>query len=668
MDEIPFYLQKPQDNNELPSFLKKYDVVNLYGTNKSSGKMSDLLSEELANNSRTRTYLNNLYNQNMERINKYKKVPKTLPSAWKDNIDYTKGYSSEIEDKFRSEHDYLGLADYLSKFKMNNIMDQRAYEQEISQLRRYGRQYNAIQANATDEQRESIAFLEAFNSGNIDDLDNDNDYKKRYIEAISILGKSLALTEVSHSGNSYAFSSDYPGGKESSTITVTFNTKHVSEAFWGCGPDWLAKDTDENQYELFSKDTGYSPSEIRNILGDNSISTKEGKIIVTVPKSNIEGIKFLTTVSNWYNDTGRTKNDVSYASYDTEGNLLDDHTLEIDNKLQRISDIIKKVNNDKNVIENSIGAGEQIMSTTILPYMNEKQMQLMNMRNRGIMDANKVEEEIKLDNKIYENLLLGLSFSKYDIYTDKNNEIEGDETLNPLTNNLEKGKLKDYVRNAIRDNRVTFNAGISGGKYGTYLKIAPKDEDGNIITDNDDSRKGSVIFIPGLFTKSVQKAFDSSTQGKTVAEINSMQQYGYEYTLSNGNVLSNVGNDTARLYDANTDTYRNISREEAHDLLHESIIIEDATTNIRNRMFNLDGTLRQGYNYEDDIKKITLAAANELYDGQSLTSDDLWTTSKEKQKENEARGDIYYDYKRNRALDIYEQLRNSIYKLLNFNK
>lgn len=663
MDEIPFYLQKPQDNNELQSFLKPHVVGDFTG--KVTKPMSYLLSKDLVTNSIIKSDLNNLYSQNMERINQYKKVPKTLPSAWKNNIDYTKGYSSEIEDKFRSEHDYLGLADYLSKFKMNNIMDQRVYEQEISQLRRYGRQYNAIQANATDEQRESIAFLEAFNNGNIDDLDNDNDYKKRYIEAISILGKPTSF------GLKKEHNPDYNGtidNKEASTITVSFNTKHVSRGFWGLGADWLSKDTDENQYELFSKDTGYSPAEIRNILGDNSINVKEGKIIVSVPKSNIEGIKFLSTVKNWCNDTSRTTDDVRYASYDTNGNLISDDTNYIGTRISYISNIIKKVNNDKNIIENSIGAGEQIMSTTILPYMNEKQMQLMNMRNRGIMDANKVKDEIDLDNKIYENILLGLSFSKYDIYTDKNNKIEGDETLNPLTNNLEKGKLKDYVRNAIRDKRVTWNAGISGGKYGTYLKIAPKDEDGNIITDNEDSRKGSVIFIPGLFTKSVQKAFDSSTQGKTVAEINSMQQYGYEYTLSNGNVLSNVGNDTARLYDANTDTYRNISREEAHDLLHESIIVEDATTNIRNRMFNLDGTLRQGYNYEDDIKKITLAAANELYDGQSLTSDDLWTTSKEKQKENEARGDIYYDYKRNRALDIYEQLKNSIYKLLNFNK
>lgn len=666
MDEIPFYLQKPQNNNELPSFLNTYYVDNLYGTGKSTKPMSDLLLEELANRSRTRTDLNNLYNQNMERINQYKKVPKTLPSAWKNNIDYTKGYSSEIEDKFRSEHDYLGLADYLSKFKMNNIMDQRAYEQEISQLRRYGRQYNAIQANATDEQRESIAFLEAFNSGNIDNLDNNNNYKKRYIDTISKLGRKGAYIFGDYASEDYR--SDNYDSPDASTLTVAFNTKHVSYGLWGYGFDWMSKDTDENQYELFSKDTGYTPSEIKNILGDNAISTKEGKIIITVPKSNIEGIKFLSTVRNWCNDTSRTKDDVSYASYDTNGNLISDDTIYIGSRIEDISNIIKKVNNDKNIIENSIGANEQIMFTTILPYMNEKQMQLMNMRNMGIMDANKIKNEIDLDNEIYENILLGLSFSKYDIYTDKNNEIEGDETLNPLTDNLEKGKLKDYVRNAIRDKRVTWNAGISGGKYGTYLKIAPKDEDGNIITDNNDSRKGSVIFIPGLFTKSVQKAFDSSTQGKTVAEINSMQQYGYEYTLSNGNVLSNVGNDTARLYDANTDTYRNISREEAHDLLHESIIVEDATTNIRNRMFNLDGTLRQGYNYEDDIKKIALAAANELYDGQSLTSDDIWTTSKEKQKENEARGDIYYDYKRNRALDIYEQLKNSIYKLLNFNK
>lgn len=644
MEEIPFYIRKSEDEQI---------------------KIPNLLDTNIGENYNRNTDLNRLYYKNMERVKQHK-VPKTLPSSWKDNIDYTKGYSSEIEDKFRSEHDYLGLADYLSKFKMNNIIDQRSYEQEISQLRRYGRQYNAIQANSTDEQRESIAFLEAFNNGNIDDLDEDNNYKKKYKEAISSLGKKGSYMFADYYTDDYRV--DDFNSPEAATITVSFNSKHVSRGLWGFGFDWMSKDTDEDQYDLFSKETGYSPGEIRNILGDNAISKKEGRTIINIPKSNIEGIKFLSAVRNWCNDTGRTTDDVSYASYDTNKNLITDDTIYIGSRIQDISNIIEKVNNDKTTVESAIGAGEQIMSTTILPYMNEKQMQLMNMKNMGLMDANKVKNEIELDNEIYKNLLLGLSFSNYDIYTDKNNEIYGDETLNPLTDNLEKGKLKDYVRNAIRDNRVTFNAGISGGKYGTYLKIAPKDDDGTIITDNDDSRKGSVIFIPGLFTKSVQKAFDSSTQGKTVAEINSMQQYGYQYTLNNGNILSSIGNNTARLYDANTDSYRNITREEAHDLLHESIIIEDATTNIRNRMFNLNGTVRQGYNYEEDIKKIALAAANELYEGPKITSDDVWFISKEKQKENEAKGNIYYDYKRNRALDVYEQLKNNIYKLLNINK
>ena len=167
-----FYIGKPKDEeNKIPSFLMTYSVNRATHDTK---YMSDLLSADIVNTDTRNLDLSNLYYKNMERV-RQQKVPKTLPSSWKDNIDYTKGYSSETEDKFRAEHDYLGLADYLSKFKMNNVIDQRAYEQEISQLRRYGRQYNAIQAHATDEQRESIAFLEAFNNGNIDELDDDND-------------------------------------------------------------------------------------------------------------------------------------------------------------------------------------------------------------------------------------------------------------------------------------------------------------------------------------------------------------------------------------------------------------------------------------------------------------------------------------------------------------
>ena len=110
-----FYIGKPKDEeNKIPNFLSTYTVHRATHDTKS---MSDLLSDDIINTDNKNAALNELYYKNMERV-RQQKVPKTLPSSWKDNIDYNKGYSSEIEDKFRSEHDYLGLADYLSKFKI----------------------------------------------------------------------------------------------------------------------------------------------------------------------------------------------------------------------------------------------------------------------------------------------------------------------------------------------------------------------------------------------------------------------------------------------------------------------------------------------------------------------------------------------------------------------
>ena len=106
----------------------------------------------------------------------------TKPASWKDNIDYSQ-YDEEIENRFRNEHDYLGLADYLEKFRMDNLIDQRQYESEIAQIRRYGRQYNAMTENATNSQIQSLAFSEAFDSGNIDGLDKDNERYKTTDEA-----------------------------------------------------------------------------------------------------------------------------------------------------------------------------------------------------------------------------------------------------------------------------------------------------------------------------------------------------------------------------------------------------------------------------------------------------------------------------------------------------
>lgn len=651
MANVPFYIARPEPYGSVGStpalpYAHSEVVQNAFNTNNA---LLYSLKE------RTKTIINNIRNQ--------VHAPKEKPFSWKDNINYDNGYDSNVEDRFRSEHDYLGLADYLSKFRMDNVVDQREYDREITQLRRYGRQYNALHENASDDETNSISFLEAFNSGNIDTLDDNNPYKKKYSDAISLLGKKGEYLPFDYYSEDYR--SDDPYSPDPATISVTFNSKKTN---YFLGLDFLAKDNEkENQFEKFAHETGYNAGEIRNILGDNAISVKEGKVVINVPKSNLAGIKFLTEVRNWCNNTGRNTNDVSYASYDTNGKIVTDDTVYIGSRIQDIANLLQQTSNNKEAVMSALGAGEQITSTTILPYMNERQMQLMQLRNAGAIDDTKYSSMLKADNEVYENLLLGTAFSQLDVYTDRGN-IEGDETLRHIDDNIERGKLKSYIRNAIRENRVSWRAGISGGKYGTYLVVTPEDEKGELILDEDDARSGATIFIPGLFTKSIQNAFDASTQGRTVAEINSMQQYGYQYTLQNGNILSNVGNDRARLYDKNTDTYKDIPRDEAHNILHQDIIVEEGSRKIYDRMFNLDGSVRNGYNYENDVRKIVVAAANEIYDGPYVDSSDIWYNSREEAIRKNAEGNIAKDYKRAKAQEIYEQIMANIYKSLNYTK
>ena len=85
-------------------------------------------------------------------------------------------------------------------------------------------------------------------------------------------------------------------------------------------------------------------------------------------------------------------------------------------------------------------------------------------------------------------------------------------------------------------------------------------------------------------------------------------------------------------------------------------------------MFNLDGSVRNGYNYENDVRKIVVAAANEIYDGPYVDSSDIWYNSREEAIRKNAEGNIAKDYKRAKAQEIYEQLMANIYKSLNYTK
>ena len=675
MPTVPFYLQRPVEESRkytLPNAQwDTYENPGVYNSSYGVGQFSfDRANRNAA--------LAEMFAKNMEHIANAQPAPPTeRPFSWKDNINYENGYNSDIEGKFRAEHDYLGLADYLSHFRMGNLQEQRAYENEIAQIRRYGREYNAIHRFATNDQSDAINFLEAFNHGSIDTLDSNNTAKKNYDNVISVLGRREHYTSgyMGNAPENYitalnptsGYARTEYGEDEAATIRVSFNNKHVSYGLWGFGYDWMAKDKNEHQFNKFVEDTGYGLQDIESILGDKAINYENGRMIISIPKSNQAGITLLTKIRKWCNDTGRTDDDVQYASYGSDNKLINGETSIIGKQIQGLSDFLDRTNAYKDEVMNNI-TEKNIVSTISLPYMNEGQMQLKQLSDAGMIDIKYYNARVKADNDIYRNLLLATDFSQLDIYTTDGNKDPGDRTLRRMENNLDRGALKDYINNAISEDRVSWRAAISGGEYGTYLEINAVDDKGKLITDKDDSRRGMTIFIPGLFTESVQQAFNASTQGKTVAEFNSMQLYGYERTLQNGNILSKIGNETAELYDKDTRSSRVITREEAQDMLHQDIIIEDAARNIRNRAFNLDGTPRVGYDIKQNARKIAIAAANELYpQGGGIEENDVavWNNSSEDIAKRNALGNVDKDYAATRAYNIYTQIMNNIYQLLN---
>ena len=588
-------------------------------------------------------------------------MSKNVLNNWWDNIDYSRGYDSEIEDRFRREKRYLELGDYLSHFRKSNPVEQREYLNEISQIKAYGRKYNALVDSApTSIQKDAVIFNEFWKGGSIDDVDDDNAYKKEYNNVVDMLGKNISI-QVGKGGHRV-------GVKGASTIQVSFDTKHRSDAFWGIFngvpvlstiADYLSKDDEvgQNQYVQFLENSSYSTADIEKITGAKVVR-ENGRVNVTIPKSNLNAIKLLSDIHNWKETVGKTRYDVTYNSFDEKGEKVADYDS---NRytINNLSKFLSKLSEDNQKVLSSAGAESREVSITTFDYMNERQKHYKDLADAGYISIDKAKEGIELDNQKYLNALRRQSFAQLDIYA---TPIEGG-TLTRVEDSMQKGSLKNYISNAIGDKRVHLSAGFSDGEYGAYITVDPKDDKGSLDYQDDDSRRGMILFIPGLFSKTIQTAYNSSSKGKTITEITNMQKYGYDYELHDGNILKNVGNNSAILYDKNTKSEREITKEEAQKVLEKSFIIEDGINGISTyKLYNLNGNIREGYNPEQDIRNIALSAGNSMYGGAPIMESDVWGNTR-----NNSQSNVDRDIKIKEIEDIYSQIKAEINRMLNNN-
>lgn len=145
----------------------------------------------------------------------------------------------------------------------------------------------------------------------------------------------------------------------------------------------------------------------------------------------------------------------------------------------------------------------EVNTTTVLPFMNERQKQVRDLFFSGKISKARYDEIIDVDNTVYKDLLISTDISKFSTFTDAYNS-DGSTNLIEVTDNLKKKELKDIIQIAITENRIKWQAALSGDSYGTYITILPKAENGEIRGTN----RGTTIFIAGLFENSVLNAFD----------------------------------------------------------------------------------------------------------------------------------------------------------------
>ena len=84
--------------------------------------------------------------------------------------------SKKIYDKFISDGDFVGAANYLSRAHFSDPVKQQMVNQTIKSLRTDGRKIQGMMSHADSNQRKAFSFLNAVNSnGILPGLNNDTD-------------------------------------------------------------------------------------------------------------------------------------------------------------------------------------------------------------------------------------------------------------------------------------------------------------------------------------------------------------------------------------------------------------------------------------------------------------------------------------------------------------
>lgn len=506
-------------------------------------------------------------------------------------------FNNSLFQQLIANRQYQDAADYAAKYHFDDPATQRAHENDILNLRREGRKIAAVYGRIDDDDKlNKISFLDnVFVDGGLEQI-SDNPYAEKF----AIFKKHLGSThEQLHIGTTGKID------KEATAISFTF-APEKQKLF---GIDWLAKDNTKKSVEAFYANSGLNEAALKS--AGVEITHKDGFTTIKFDKSNALANKIIYNAipSTSGGDIGGGSDyNIKLKGYTADGKEIKDSSSLSRLAWAEIRNMIDDTEDAKTEAFNALDMTEKDYSSTIGPSLDDNLEQLNQMLVTGQITKQEYNQQRKIVGSILDQAIRSLGSGNYEMFSNAYNDKATDETLIPLDNNQRSELIQSIT--AANPKSLHFNAMISNGQVGTLVTIDADEVDSKKINDEDTrnqvKRRRRQIFIPGFMSELAQEKINRNTSSRAVQEINSMQDYGYSFKTTDGQeIYSSI--DGKFWCDG-----QEIVKDDAIKAINKTMIVEDATANLKYQFTNKEGTMYDTNGYENMARAISVKAANEL--------------------------------------------------------
>lgn len=503
-----------------------------------------------------------------------------------------------------SKNDYLGAATYAKGFTSNDPIKRKNLEKGVGMLETEGRKYQAIINKATPDQQQAISFLYGLQNNSLDlRKGKDGQYINRYVREFK-----NTINEL--------------GGTNSEYIAIKLSPKNINRSFVGL--DFLAKDVQrkESGYDRFKHVSSLDDDMLRkmgvNVRNDNDGATTlyfrkdmsdsdKFKILSSVRKVTFDddegkGLGYIIGGANKIGDgiiVGHSRyGDTHYGSPIIK-NFDPDFFNTGNNKVNDFISNVESIN--KEFSFDNKRTDVQILDA---PYITERQ---------AIAEAQGDAKGAKAEVDGVLRQLTTMNLQDYETYYRDNDDKEA--ALLKLDNVDKQNDLTAMLRNMStkEKSQLRIKKAISGDKIGWHIYIPNTKHLFGIDTEN-----AELFIVDPRIGDSLEDSWANSTQVKAIKEAATMSQYGYSREIpyknsTNGKAtITPVEGTNEYTINFNGHDQGTIDRTEAQKYLNAQFIMDDTVSQLRNNMYNPDGSKRNYVNLKQDASIVAMQAMKEI--------------------------------------------------------